>query len=64
MKKKQQLGWVLIIIGVALAAWGFNIYDSVGSQLGRAFSGNAPLEAWAGMVGGAICIVLGALKVK
>lgn len=62
--KKKQLGIVLIVIGVALAVWGFNIYDSVGSQIGRAFSGNAPLEAWAGMVAGAICIVMGILKVK
>ena len=62
--RKKHLGIVLIVIGVALAAWGFNIYDSVGSQIGRAFSGNAPLEAWAGMVLGAICIVIGVLKVK
>ena len=58
------IGIVLIVIGVALAAWGYNIYDSAGSQVGRALSGDAPIEAWAGMVGGAICIVFGVLKVK
>lgn len=60
----KYIGIVLIIIGVALAVWGYNIYDSAGSQVSRAFSGDAPIEAWAGMVGGAICIVIGILKVK
>ena len=58
------IGIVLIIAGVALALWGYNIYDSAGSQVSRAFSGDAPLEAWAGMVGGTICLVIGIIKVK
>ena len=58
------IGIVLLVIGIALAAWGFNIYDSAGSQVSRALSGDAPIEAWAGMVGGAICIVIGILKIK
>lgn len=60
----KYIGIVLIVIGVALAAWGYNIYDSAGSQVSRAISGDAPIEAWAGMVGGAICIVIGILKVS
>lgn len=58
------IGIVLIIVGVALAAWGYNIYDSAGSQVSRALSGDTPIEAWAGMAGGAICIVLGIFKIK
>ncbi|MCG9697033.1 DUF3185 family protein [Shewanella sp. Isolate11] len=58
------LGIVLIIVGVALAAWGYNIFDSASSQLSRAFSGDAPIEAWAGMIGGAVCILIGITKVK
>lgn len=58
------IGIVFIVAGVALALWGYNIYDSAGSQIGRALSGDTPLEAWAGMVGGAICVVLGIMKVK
>ncbi|MEE8379384.1 MAG: DUF3185 family protein [Gammaproteobacteria bacterium] len=60
----QTIGIVLIVVGIALAAWGYNVYDSVGSQVSRAVSGDTPIEAWAGMVGGAICLVLGVLKVK
>jgi hypothetical protein len=55
---------ILIIVGVALAIWGYNIYDSAGSQVSRALSGDAPLEAWAGMIGGAVCVAFGIYKVK
>ena len=60
----KTIGIVLIIIGAALALWGYNIYDSAGSQINRALSGNTPIKAWAGIVGGAICLVIGIIKVK
>lgn len=60
----KYIGIVLIVIGVALATWGYNIYDSAGSHVSRALSGGAPIEAWAGMVAGAICIVMGIRKIK
>lgn len=60
----KYLGFMLIIIGVALVAWGYNVYDSVGSQLTRTINGEVSIEAWAGMVGGAICLVIGILKVR
>ena len=58
------IGIVLIIAGVVLAMWGYDIYDSASSQLSRTLNGDTPIEAWAGMVGGAICIVFGIFKVK
>lgn len=58
------IGISLIVIGVALAAWGYSVYDSAGSQISRAISGDAPIEAWLGMVGGVICLVIGVMKVK
>ncbi len=61
---KKAIGIVIIVFGIALGVWGYNIYDSAGSQLSRALSGDAPVEAWAGMVGGAICIVFGIFKVR
>ena len=62
--KNKHIGIILIIAGVALAVWGYNIYDSAGSQITRAISGDVPIEAWVGMVGGAICVVLGIYKIK
>lgn len=58
------VGIILIIVGVALLVWGYDVYESAGSEISRAFSGDTPIEAWAGLVGGAICVVVGALKVK
>jgi len=58
------IGIVLVVVGIALAVWGYNVYDSAGSQIGRALSGDTPVEAWIGMVGGAICVLIGILKVK
>ena len=60
----KTIGIILIIIGVALAFWGYDIYNSAGSQFGRALNGDTPIEAWAGLVGGVICIVIGISKVK
>lgn len=62
--KKKNIGIILIIVGVALAFWGYNIYDSAGSQVSRALTGDAPMKAWAGMIIGAICIGIGVSKVK
>jgi hypothetical protein len=58
------IGAVLIIAGTALAIWGYNVYDSAGSQVTRALSGDTPIEAWAAMVGGAVCIALGVIRLK
>jgi len=58
------LGIILIVIGLALAVWGYNVFDSAGAQITRAFSGDSPIEAWLGMVGGVICIALGIFKIR
>ncbi len=58
------IGIVLLIVGTALAFWGYDVYNSAGAQVERAFSGDTPVEAWIGLVGGAICIVVGVLRLK
>ncbi|MFQ3186517.1 DUF3185 family protein [Marinomonas primoryensis] len=58
------IGIILIIAGVALAIWGYNIYDAATSQVTRALSGETPIEAWIGMVGGVICVLVGLTRVK
>lgn len=62
--KNKHIGIILLIVGIALIAWGYNIYDSASSRFTRALSGDAPFEAWLGMVSGAIAVVLGVLKIK
>jgi len=58
------VGIILIVVGTALAIWGYNVYDSAGSQITKALSGETPIEAWIEMVVGAICILIGISKVK
>ncbi|MDE8603076.1 DUF3185 family protein [Marinomonas sp. RSW2] len=58
------LGIILIVAGIALAIWGYNIYDAASSQVTRALSGETPIKAWVGMVGGLICVLVGFTKVK
>lgn len=58
------IGLILIVAGAALALWGYNIYDAAASQVTRALSGDTPVKAWAGMVGGAICIVVGLSRMR
>ena len=62
--KNKYIGIALIVFGVALTVWGYNTYDSVGSQISRTLSGDAPMEAWLGMVFGTICTVIGILKIR
>ncbi|MEO3683039.1 DUF3185 family protein [Shewanella vesiculosa] len=58
------IGIVLVIAGIFLALWGYNIYDSASSQFTRALSGDTPIEAWAGIAGGIICVLIGITKLK
>lgn len=58
----QVIGVILLVAGAALAVWGYDVYDSATSQLTRLIDGETPVEAWAGMVGGGVCILLGLLK--
>ena len=58
------IGIALIVIGAALTLWGYDVYDSAGSQVTRALSGDTPIEAWAGMAGGIMMVLLGISRVK
>jgi uncharacterized membrane protein YidH (DUF202 family) len=58
------IGIILIIIGAALIMWGYDVYYAAASQLSRAFSGDTPIEAWAGIIGGGVCVLVGITKVK
>ncbi len=43
---KKVVAIVLIVIGIALMIWGYDVYDSATSQVTRALSGDTPIEAW------------------
>jgi len=64
MNNNKIIGVVLIVAGVGLLFWGYDIYDSAGSQVSRAISGEAPMKAYALLIGGAVSAILGVLKLK
>ncbi|MBD3646465.1 MAG: DUF3185 family protein [Pseudomonadales bacterium] len=61
---KRILAVILIVVGVALVAWGYSVYDSAGARISRALDGDTPIEAWIGMVGGVICVAAGIFRLK
>lgn len=61
---KKVVSIVLIVVGTALMWWGYDVYDSAGSQVTRAISGDTPMEAWLGLVGGAVLVLVGLFRIK
>jgi len=59
-KKSKQIGIVLLIIGVGLLIWGFNLYGAFGSKLARTIGGSPSTETMLILIGGAVCAGLGA----
>ena len=58
------IGVTLIIAGLIAAVWGYNIYDSASSQVPRALNGDTPMEAWVGMAGGVVGVLIGITRLK
>ena len=62
MNKKQQkilVGIMLIIVGAALAYWGYDVSQSLSNQFARAFSGSSAGQVIAAYAAGAILSVTG-----
>lgn len=53
------IGIVLLVVGVALLVWGYNISQSLSGQLSQTFSGSPGDKAMFMYIGGAICAALG-----
>lgn len=64
MNSDRVIGIVLLVVGIGLLLWGYDLYDSAGSQVSRALGGEAPTKAYAALVGGGICALLGIFKLK
>ena len=63
-KNSKMVGIVLLVVGVALLVWGFDVYGAFGSKLGRAISGDISNKALALFVIGGICSGMGFYKIK
>jgi hypothetical protein len=53
------VGIVLLVLGIGLAAWGYQISGSFGSQLNNAINGSPTDKVMMLYIGGAISFVIG-----
>ncbi len=53
------LGIALLVVGVGLIFWGYQLADSVASRFTEAVSGSMPDEVMYRYIGGAVCAVVG-----
>jgi len=53
------IGLALLVIGAGLTFWGYQISDSLGSQLTQSISGSMPDEVMYRYIGGAASVVVG-----
>lgn len=59
---KQLVGVILLVVGVVLLIWGYNISQSVSGQVSQAFSGSPGDKAMILYIIGAVFAVLGLLR--
>lgn len=53
------IGLALLVVGIGLAFWGYQMSDSVGSRLNEAFTGAVTDAVMVRYIGGAAGIVVG-----
>jgi len=56
---KKIIGLILLVVGIGLAYWGYQMSGSVGSQLSQAFTGSPTDKVMAYYIGGAASLVVG-----
>jgi len=70
MAKKKALpsnkiiGLILIVVGIGLGYWGYEMSNSLGSQLSSTFAGSPPNEVMYRYIAGAACFVVGIFLVR
>lgn len=55
----QVVGLVLLVVGIGLAYWGYQLSGSLTSQFSKAVSGSMPEAVMFRYIGGAVCGFVG-----
>ena len=55
------LGLVVLVVGIALLGWGYQAYESMGSQVAEVVTGSPSDKAIWLLGAGAVCSALGAV---
>ena len=58
-KNNKLIGLILLVVGVGLAIWGYQLSGSVGSQLTKAISGSHTDKVMLMYIGGAVSAIAG-----
>ena len=53
------IGIVLLVVGIGIAFWGYQMSGSLSGQLTKAFSGAPTDKVMMMYIGGAVCVALG-----
>jgi hypothetical protein len=56
---KKVISIVLMVVGIGLAIWGYQMSGSFGSQISSTFSGSAPDKVMLLLIGGIASFVVG-----
>ena len=59
MSNNKLIGLILFVVGIGLVIWGYQLSDSVGSQLTKAISGSYSDKVMLMYIGGAVCLMAG-----
>lgn len=60
----KMIGAVLLVVGIGLVIWGYQLSGSVGSQMTKAISGSYTDRVMMMYIGGAVAIIAGLLISK
>lgn len=56
-------GIILLVVGIVLLGWGYNVSQSISSQFSEAFSGSPSDKAMYLFIAGGICAALGVFQI-
>ncbi len=59
---QKQIAIILLIIGIGLLVWGFQLYGGFGEKLSRSVGGASSNQTMLILIGGAACTALGAFR--
>ena len=60
----KQIGIILLVIGICLLIWGFNLYGAFDSHVTRVFTGSPTNKTTTVLIIGAVCTVLGIVQLS
>ena len=64
MCQKKIIGIALVIIGIVLLFWGYQMSESLGSQLSKTLTGSFSDKVMWTAIGGIASVIVGTLMIK